>query len=342
MNQKKTTRIVILIISGVLVLLAVIALVFTGVIIPRQKYEKALALLDNGEYDAAYLILEELGRRDVVAANLNKRADDLLEKGESNAAYALLSGVEDETCRKKRMEIKQQQITETPVGKYFTLGSYEQDNKTANGPEPIEWVILDREEDRILVISRYVLDCLHYDEEYKPVTWETCTLRAWLNGEFLNTAFDLDEMSLIQITHVAADPNPEFSVDPGNDTEDRIFLLSIPEAERYFHPVSIPAPHGSSVQEAERYFHTYSTLWCKPTAFAAPKSNVDFDFSQNEAVGWWFRTPGLSSASAAMADRLGMIDTWGKLVNCEGGIRTPGVRPAMWIDLGSSCEEVIP
>ena len=58
MNQKKTTRIVILIISGVLVLLAVIALVFTGVIIPRQKYEKALALLDNGEYDAAYLILE--------------------------------------------------------------------------------------------------------------------------------------------------------------------------------------------------------------------------------------------------------------------------------------------
>jgi hypothetical protein len=327
-----------------LMFIVLFVVIITILYLPRRKLNKALSLLDAGEFDVAYKLLRELDKEDTIVQNKKERAVTFLKMGMEESAYNVLSDLTDQDSINMRIDIKKQvlerELKNATGGSYFSFGNYEQDNKTENGPEPIEWVILDREEDRILVISRYVLDCLHYDEEYKPVTWETCTLRAWLNGEFLNTAFDLDEMSLIQITHVAADPNPEFSVDPGNDTEDRIFLLSIPEAERYFHPVSVPAPHGGSIEEAERYFHTYSTLWCKPTAFAAPKSNVDF--TQNEAVGWWLRTPGLSSASAAMADRLGKIDTWGKLVNCEGGKKTPGVRPAMWIDLGSSCEEVIP
>lgn len=330
-ERKKTRRI--LLSAALLAVLTAAVLLLTLVLIPGRKLDRAMALLEAGEYETAYGLLAELGKNEIITGSINARADALLEAGDADGAYALLAELTDEESRERRMEIKRQQIRNTQEGKYFSLGRYEQDNKPETEPEPIEWKVLARDGDRVLVISRYILDCLLYDEEYRRVTWETCTLRAWLNGEFLNSAFDPEEQLLIPTTHVTADPNPDFDVDPGEDTEDKLFLLSIPEAERYFHPVSVPAPHGGSIQEAERYFHTYSTLWCKPTAFAAPKSNVDF--TQNEAVGWWLRTPGLSSASAAMADRLGKIDTWGKLVNCEGGKKTPGVRPAMWIDLGT-------
>ncbi|MBR5702019.1 MAG: hypothetical protein IKX47_06090, partial [Oscillospiraceae bacterium] len=159
-----------------------------GVIIPRQKYQKAMGLLSEGEYSEAYAMLSELGKDEIITDSINKRADALLEAGDADAAYALLAGLTDEASRTKRMEIKRQQIRETQEGKYFTLGRYEQDNKRENGPEPIQWMVLARDGDRVLVISRYVLDCVRYDEEYRRVTWETCTLRAWLNGEFLNSA----------------------------------------------------------------------------------------------------------------------------------------------------------
>ena len=213
-----------------------IVLLLTGVVIPRQKTQKAMELLSEGEYAEACAILAELGKDEIIIGSIHARADALLEAGDADGAYALLAELTDEGSREKRMEIKRQQIRDTQEGKYFTLGRYEQDNKPGNGPEPIQWMVLARDGDRVLVISRYILDCVRYDEEYRRVTWETCTLRAWLNGEFLDSAFDADEQLLIPTTHVTADPNPDFAVDPGEDTEDKLFLLSIPEAEAYFHP----------------------------------------------------------------------------------------------------------
>ena len=178
------------------------------------------------------------------------------------------------------MGIERQQIRDTQEGKHFTLGRYEQDNKPGNGPEPIQWMVLARDGDRVLVISRYILDCVRYDEEYRRVTWETCTLRAWLNGEFLDSAFDADEQLLIPTTHVTADPNPDFTMDPGEDTEDKLFLLSIPEAEAYFHPdpYVIPLANTGDFKLVEKVLAKYeanpSTLYCKPTAYAAARGNI--------------------------------------------------------------------
>ena len=138
MNQKKRMHSLMVIVFAILLILAMIALILTRIVFPRQKYTQALALLENEEYAAAYSLLGELGKDDLVVASLTTRADALLKEGETNEAYALLAGVADTASRKKRMGIKQQQIAETPVGSFFTLGSYEQDNKTANGPEPIE------------------------------------------------------------------------------------------------------------------------------------------------------------------------------------------------------------
>ena len=229
--------------------------------------------------------------------------------------------------------VKRREIRMTQVGKTFTLGLYEQDNSKKNGPEPIRWIVLAREEDRVLAISKYVLDCRLYDGEYAPVTWETCDLRAWLNGEFLETAFSRAEQGLIPLARTPADPNPDYPVDPGEDTEDRVFLLSILEADRYFHPDKTPPPKAGDRAASDRYYRTYSTLLCMPTAYAVARGCVPQ--VENGASSWWFRSPGLSAASAAFANRLGRLSTDGILVNVANGTHSPGVRPALWIDLGS-------
>ena len=333
----RKTRIISLL---VLLLLAGLVPTLIGVVIPRQKYQKAMGLLSDGEYDAAYAMLSALEKNEIITGSINERADALLEAGDADGAYALLAELTDEESRTRRMEIKRQQIRDTQEGKYFTLGRYEQDNKPGTGPEPIQWMVLDREGDRVLVISRYVLDCVRYDEEYRRVTWETCTLRAWLNGEFLDSVFDADELLLIRTTHVTADPNPDFDVDPGEDTEDKLFLLSIPEAEAYFHPDPYMLPHpGFNTQEMYKAVAKYeakpSTLYCKPTAYAAVRGGIQGKIAGHGAACWWLRAPGMRASSAAYADHFGLIDTWGALVNCDGGTTIPGVRPAMWIDLGT-------
>ena len=75
------------------------------------------------------------------------------------------------------------------VGNSVSFGSYEQDNNPANGKEEIEWIVLDVQGDRSLLISKYALDCKKYNTEWTDGTWESCSLRKWLNSDFLNAAF---------------------------------------------------------------------------------------------------------------------------------------------------------
>ena len=194
------------------------------------------------------------------------------------------------------------------VGSTVRFGSYEQDNDTANGAEVIEWVVLAKEDDRLLVISKYALDCLQFHTERTAVTWETCSLRSWLNGTFMEQAFTSADRVLICSTTVTADANPLQSTSPGNDTTDQLFLLSIPEANRYF---------GSNDQRT-----------CQRTEYCY--AHGVFDDSQGNC-SWWLRTPGDMESCAAR-------------VYCDGEIRDKGnygdrwlngVRPAMWIQVES-------
>ena len=90
----------------------------------------------------------------------------------------------------------------TKVGNIVTYGHYEQDNNTSNGKEAIEWQVLAVDGDKILVISRYGLDAQPYNTKDTSVTWETCSLRSWLNGSFLFDAFDIEERQSICTTIV--------------------------------------------------------------------------------------------------------------------------------------------
>lgn len=110
------------------------------------------------------------------------------------------------------------------VGDLFRFGCYPQ------GPsgevEPIIWRVLKRDSDGLLVISEKGLDCKHYNKQCVSITWADCTLRRWLNGEFLEQAFSEQEQSLIKTKTIENNAGPA--------TKDRIFLLSVGEVTSLF------------------------------------------------------------------------------------------------------------
>ena len=89
-------------------------------------------------------------------------------------------------------------------GETMIMGTYEQDNHPENGPEPISWIILDRQEDRMLLLSEYALDCRQYHVKYNNQTfYENCALRSWLNDTFYMEAFSSEERTRILQTTLA-------------------------------------------------------------------------------------------------------------------------------------------
>ncbi|MBE6017638.1 MAG: hypothetical protein E7233_08535 [Lachnospiraceae bacterium] len=173
---------------------------------------------------------------------------------------------------------------EVTEGAVVTFGSYEQDNNTSNGAEPIEWVVLKVDGNKALMVSLYALDCQPFNAGGGAVTWEYCSLRNWLNDTFYNTAFDADERNTIQMTYVPAEPNPDYGSDPGYDVEDKVFLLSTNQAYIYF-------------QMNQRK--------CVPTAFALANGG-GYDADYNGSWGW-LRTPGSGNDRAACTDSEGKM-----------------------------------
>lgn len=162
----------------------------------------------------------------------------------------------------------------------------------------------------MLLISEYGIDVMPYNKESEDVTWETCTLRKWLNNDFYSSAFSEEEQKLIEKTKVKADKNPKYKTDPGADTEDRIFLLSISEAEKYFEDeVDIKCvPTGLAVRHGANAYFVYS----KGTRFTCD---------------WWLRSPSGSHDYASLIGSDGSLDYRGTIVDRDYVC----IRPALKI-----------
>ena len=202
---------------------------------------------------------------------------------------------------------KQPQMVSSYQG-FVTIefGRYPQASKNENAL--IEWLVLKNDGSKALLISKYALDCQQYNTSDRNVTWETCTLRKWLNGAFFNNAFSVDEQKQILSTTVT----PDYSTDPGNNTKDRVFLLSIAEAEKYF---------GSD-----------STRQCQGTVYCYAQGAYK---ARNGNCWWWLRS--LSSPHSFNFD-----NRYAFYVFSHGKVSREGssadydriaVRPALWINL---------
>ena len=320
---KRNKKIAIIAMPIVCAIIAFI-IVLDTVIIPNNKYNDAIALMDAGKYIEAITAFGALnGYKDSVekiaecnTGILDGKYNDaiaLMGAGNLDEAYSIfieLGDYKDATDKAGaiRLQKTKEQLKNIKVGSYIKFGTYEQDNNTSNGKEDIEWLVLEVKDGKALVISKYAIDCKPYNTSYTDATWETCTLRKWLNNDFINATFSADEKDMIPTVTVSADKNPHCSTNPGNATQDQVFLLSITEVNKYF-----------SSDGARR---------CKPTDYAV--ANGAYVSSFNGNCWWWLRSPGGTQGCAACVFDDGYVDEYGSGVDGDSN----AVRPALWIDIG--------
>lgn len=175
-------------------------------------------------------------------------------------------------------------------GDIFAFGRYP---SGANGEvKPIEWQVLWRYNGGLLAISKYALDCKRYNEQPdRRITWERCSLRRWLNGEFLYKAFNEEERRHIKTTHLSNYHSQcQISLSNGPDTDDKVFLFSNHDA--------IFGGHWMGFQ----LFSYDEILACKATAYAQACGVETLD---NGLCDWWWRDPGRDPRDAVCVARDG-------------------------------------
>ena len=328
--KKKTAKFLKIAIPAVFTLIAIILLV-TKVIIPNAKYKDAVALLDAGQYseaidafselgdykDAPQMVIESEGRKkQYELETAYQEAVNLLETGSYIEAYEVftkLNGYKDSNEKANTIyaEHEDEKIKFAKVGDYVSFGAYEQDNNTSNGKEVIEWLVLEVKDRKALVISKYALDYMKYEptaKKYSSVTWETCTLREWLNNDFVDAAFSDYERAAIPTVIVSADRNSEYNTKPGNATNDQVFLLSLAEANDFF---------GSD-----------SARQCVATRYAI--ANAVRENKKSGKCQWYLRSPGSESHWSTYVAHDGQIENFG-----TPAFNHEYVRPALWIDLSA-------
>lgn len=277
--------------------------------IPACGYGIAEDLFAAGEYKAATAAFAELdGYRDsaeraeacsaAFAEQQYAEAKELCAAGKYDEAYPMLIALNGYRDSEKLAsdvydDYKSAVIRNAKVGDSVWFGAYEQDNDLSNGAEDVEWVVLTRDDDGILVISRYALDYMQYSSSTENVSWDTCSLRKWLNDTFLRSAFSEDEQNRIR------------------DVIGKVFLLSTPDAYKYM-----------GTDEARR---------CVPTAYAIAKGAItssSYQVDGKDTCGWWLRTPYSSNWHAAVITIDGAVST----LDVDIWLIYYGVRPALWID----------
>ena len=222
--------------------------------------------------------------------------------------FAYNKSVFEETASKTESSSQEKDKNpEYKVGETIEFGNYPQDK---DGTEkPIEWIVMKKEGNQVLLLSKYVLDAKPYNEELEEVTWETSDIRQWLNNEFYTTAFNKAEKAKIQTSLIKNEDNSEYGTSGENDTEDKVFLLSKKEAKTLF------SNNEEKIAKATEY---------------AEKSGVYVN--EEKVAGWWLRSPGDNSDSAAVVYSYGWGYRYGYDVYYSYG---GGVRPALHLNLQS-------
>ncbi len=195
-------------------------------------------------------------------------------------------------------------------GGTIVLGAYEQNGDPSDGPEPITWIVLDRIDDKALLLSQYCLDAKPYNSvPFMAVTWETSELRKWLNGDFYEGAFSDKEREMIRSVQNQNAAQSIIGTNGGNETDDRVFLLSETDMTIYMYENVRRRYIGRAIA----------------TKYAASLGNY---YDKDDFAKWWLRSPGVYEFTAQFIDFGGGTYTSG--ANADMAL---GVRPAVWIDI---------
>ncbi len=289
----------------------------------ENLYNKACALLSNGSYDEALAIFTDLygyqNSAEMIKETNYQKASNLLKNWYAKEALAIfqtLRGYKDSDA----LAIKAQEAIDAAnpknvyeVGKTVRFGSYEQ-NAEWNSSEPIEWIVVDRDGNLALLVSKYALNAMPYNTTDTYTTWGTSSLRSWLGNTFYNTAFNQSEKNAIYHSYVIQDSNPHHGTYGGESTRDYVFILSY--------------------SELLKYYDVLGGLQLEPTVYAkdycgAIMGKVDHLNGNPGYTCWWVRTPGSDNCRAVDVLSNGSV-------NYKNGIylhcKEVAVRPAMWVN----------
>ena len=158
------------------------------------------------------------------------------------------------------------------------------------------YIILERQGDRALLLSISCTEKCAYNEKSVPVTWEKSTIRSYLNYYFYQNAFDEMQKRRILTSSVINKDNSKYGTKGGNNTQDKVFLLSLDEVKKYF-----------------------------------PSDEKRIAKLKGDAVWWWLRSPGNNTYNAANVGNNGVISEYGNYVQNVYG----AVRPALWVDISN-------
>ena len=148
------------------------------------------------------------------------------------------------------------------------------------------WRVLD---DSGFLFSEDLLETKAYHDTLSGITWEKCTLRSYLNGQKLKSNFTGTEQDAIKDTSVTNDSNLDYGTAGGNNTTDKLFLLSLAEVGNTNYGFGSDATRAAS-------------SW------------------------WWLRSPGSSDDNAAFVTLGGYVDSYGYYVDDVIGSVRPALN----------------
>ena len=137
------------------------------------------------------------------------------------------------------------------------------------------WLVLDKQDGKILIIAEKVIEKRPYHNEETAVTWETSDIRKYLNGEFYDSFSDADRVRIVNAANENPD-NPWDGTEGGNATTDKVFLLSVDEVVKYF---------GDSGQLKAKPTGPKGESWWFDDQYSADRSAK----SGSKNAWWWLR-----------------------------------------------------
>nr|AHF24738.1 hypothetical protein [uncultured bacterium Contig12] len=203
--------------------------------------------------------------------------------------------------------------------------------------DPIRWRVIGLEDGAACLLADRLMDCQPYHAEEGPVSWESSTVRSWLNSYpaeenaagidyrgrgFLDTAFTTAELEAILRTRVENRPNELYGTDCGKDTEDRVFLLSNDEVFSSDTAARNGFYAGNGFDDPAKRFRSTMYAKCRGSWWSSVNGYMGNSF-------WFMRTNGYTQESVTYICDFGYIYQRGTISTCEDA----GILPAIWIDL---------
>lgn len=213
----------------------------------RSSIEETSSFSKKKSFGKMVVAIGVLGCVVIGAVSMLSRGKNLSTSNENDISNSTVSEVISEQEKQKSestVEFSQVQENSTQENQSSNIRNAKEEQESVKnakegdsiifGANNLKWRVLKKQENKALLITEGIVVDKAYNENGEKATWENCTLRKWLNEDFYNDTFTEEEKELIKMTTLSNPDNPEYGTDGGNDTEDKVFLLSIQEQQEYF------------------------------------------------------------------------------------------------------------